>query len=111
MTDGLATRFPVSVKGVVALNGRFALLRNERNEWELPGGKLEAGEEIDSCLVREIREELNVLTTVGLPLNNWVYFVNDVHIVILTYELVIAENEPNLILSDEQKELKLFRAD
>lgn len=37
--------FPVSVKGVVVRDGRVLLLRNERDEWELPGGKLELGEE------------------------------------------------------------------
>jgi hypothetical protein len=31
--------FPVSVKGVVVRDGRVLLLRNERDEWELPGGK------------------------------------------------------------------------
>ena len=36
---------------------RVALLRNERGEWELPGGKLERGESPEHCLVREIQEE------------------------------------------------------
>jgi len=36
--------FPVSVKGVVVRDGRVLLLRNERDEWELPGGKLDLGE-------------------------------------------------------------------
>jgi ADP-ribose pyrophosphatase YjhB (NUDIX family) len=37
--------FPVSVKGVVVQGGKVLLLRNERDEWELPGGKLEVGED------------------------------------------------------------------
>jgi ADP-ribose pyrophosphatase YjhB (NUDIX family) len=46
--------FPVSVKGVVVRDSRVLLLKNEREEWELPGGKLELGEEPAACVAREI---------------------------------------------------------
>jgi 8-oxo-dGTP pyrophosphatase MutT (NUDIX family) len=46
--------FPVSIKGVVVQAGRVLLLHNERDEWELPGGKLELGEGPAACVVREI---------------------------------------------------------
>jgi hypothetical protein len=36
-SDSLAAHLPVSIKGVVFREDRVILLRNERDEWELPG--------------------------------------------------------------------------
>jgi 8-oxo-dGTP diphosphatase len=33
-------------------------------KWEFPGGKLEEGESVEECIVREIKEELNLDITV-----------------------------------------------
>ncbi|MEV7782227.1 NUDIX hydrolase [Kitasatospora sp. NPDC088351] len=37
--------------------GLVVLCRDERDHWFLPGGTRESGESIESCLVRELREE------------------------------------------------------
>ena len=36
--------YPVSIKGVLIRDGRVLLVHNERDEWELPGGRIEPGE-------------------------------------------------------------------
>jgi 8-oxo-dGTP pyrophosphatase MutT (NUDIX family) len=52
--------YPISVKGVLLIDGRVVLLRNEREEWELPGGRMDPGETREQTLVREFREELSI---------------------------------------------------
>jgi mutator protein MutT len=108
MTDNLAFKFPVSVKGVVVVEGNYPLLLNERNEWELPGGKLEPGENISECVVRETQEELGIDTTIVCELNNWLYSVNSTEVVIITYLLNTNAQKTNLTVSHEHKELKVF---
>ena len=63
----------MSVKGVILDRGRAVLLRNERGEWELPGGRLEAGESPEECVAREVLEELGLTVEVGPLLDAWVY--------------------------------------
>jgi 8-oxo-dGTP pyrophosphatase MutT (NUDIX family) len=103
--------FPVSVKGVLFADGRVVLLENEREEWELPGGKLEGGEEPAVCLAREFVEELGVGVVVETILDSWVYPVlphRDVMIV--TYGTRRADDLP-LRISAEHRRVGLFSLD
>ena len=78
--------FPVSVKGVVFVGDRVVLLKNEREEWELPGGRLGAGESPPVCVVREIREELAIDVAAEKLLDCWLYEVlPGQEVVIVTY--------------------------
>ena len=55
----------VSVKGVIVRDRRVLLLRNERDEWELPGGRIEPGETDAEALVREMQEETGLAVEAG----------------------------------------------
>ncbi len=106
--DNDAFLFPVSVKGIVVRGDKVALLRNDRDEWELPGGKLELSESPERCLAREIAEELKLEVEPERIVGSWVYTIApDVHVLVLTYGC--SESSPDeAVLSDEHKELRWF---
>ncbi|CAG9179946.1 hypothetical protein LMG32289_04453 [Cupriavidus pampae] len=104
--------FPVSIKGVLlAPSGDVILLMNERDEWELPGGRVEVGEASEDCLAREIREELNLQVNVGRLIDSYLFeVVPEKHVFITTYACEMAGTFfPSL--SHEHKCLGLFHPD
>jgi ADP-ribose pyrophosphatase YjhB (NUDIX family) len=103
-------RFPVSVKGVAVQGGKVLLLENERLEWELPGGKLELGEDPVDCVVREIGEESGWDVTAGSILDCWQYHIREgADVVIVTYGChVTGTTAP--VASSEHKRAGLFTA-
>jgi len=108
--DNLAYRFPVSVKGVLLIQDKVVLLQNERDEWELPGGKLELDEDPESCVAREIEEELGLIVSVGTILDTWVYHIADgVVVLIITYGCKPKPSE--ISHSSEHKAVGLFSLD
>ncbi|MBR2814367.1 MAG: NUDIX hydrolase [Reyranella sp.] len=66
---------PVSIKGVVLNQGRVLLLLNERDEWDLPGGRPDPGEDHRSTLAREVREEAGLEVEVGAFLDEHLFEV------------------------------------
>jgi 8-oxo-dGTP pyrophosphatase MutT (NUDIX family) len=100
--------FPVSVKGVVVRDGKVLLLKNEREEWELPGGKLELGEDPPACVAREITEETGLPVTTGPILDSWLYHIREGRdVVIVTYGCH-ADDSQAPVLSHEHKQLGFF---
>lgn len=101
-------RHLVSAKGVCVRDGRVLLLRNEREEWELPGGQLEQGEDVAACVAREIAEETGWQVEVGPILSAWQYHIFEgVDVLVLAHGChVTSEHAP--VISHEHKEIGLF---
>ena len=66
---------PISVKGVLIHQDRVLLLLNERDEWDLPGGRPDPGEDHRAALEREVREETGLAVTVGEALDEHLFEV------------------------------------
>lgn len=64
--------------------------------WEFPGGKLEAHESFEDCLVRELREELGIEISVGAELEDitHAYPEKTVHLKFFKCALLAGEARP-----------------
>lgn len=105
--------YPVSIKGIFAApDGRVVLLKNDRHEWELPGGRIDAGETPRHCLAREVFEELGVTVAVATsPLDAYLFeVVPGKHVFVVTYSCVLQGGFTPAI-SHEHSQFGLFDAD
>ena len=98
----------MSVKGIVIREGKVILVANERDEWELPGGKLELSESPKECLAREIGEELRLVVEPQGIVDSWVYTIaSGVHVLVITYGCS-ESSHAEAVLSDEHTQLRWF---
>lgn len=68
----------------------------QKDGWEFPGGKIEAGETPQQALVREIQEELDTGITVGDRLTTIEYDYPAFHLSMQCFWAAICDGEPVL---------------
>ena len=102
---------PVSIKGVLLLDGRVVLVKNPRDEWELPGGRVDSGENHAQTLAREFAEELSIEVSPGQRIDSYVFeVIPGRHVFVVTYGCTLAgEFAPRL--SNEHTEYCLWPVD
>ena len=65
--------------------------------WEFVGGKVEAGETKEQALIRECKEELNILLSVGDVFMDVTHEYPDITVHLTLFNATIADGEPQKI--------------
>lgn len=98
--------FGVATKAIIKnQEGKYLVLFKSEiedinpNEIDIPGGRLEFGEDIEEGLKREIREEINLTINIEKPSRVWSLLKDNLHLVGITFLATYVEGSINL--SDE----------
>jgi len=100
------SEYPIIAVGAVIINKHNQLLIAKRaedkpmpNKWEFPGGKLEKGESLEACAIREIKEELQI----DISIDTYVGFENihykDKDFCLHLYTAHMTEDKQDIILN------------
>jgi 8-oxo-dGTP diphosphatase len=109
-SDAMSTH-PISVKGVLIHQGRVLLLLNERDEWDLPGGRPDPGEDHRAALVREVREETGLSVEIGRALDEHLFEVLPGRFVRILPFACRLLGEDDVVLSHEHLETRWLPLD
>ena len=78
--------YPTSIKGVLLVDRQVLLVKNSRNEWELPGGRSDEGEDHAQTVSREFAEELSLDVAIKAPIDSYLFeVIPGRHVFIVTY--------------------------
>jgi 8-oxo-dGTP pyrophosphatase MutT (NUDIX family) len=82
---------PSSIKGVLLIDRCAVLVKNSRDEWELPGGRVDNGEDHAQTLMREFAEELSITVRMSAPIDSYLFeVIPGRHVFIITYGVTLA---------------------
>jgi 8-oxo-dGTP diphosphatase len=98
--------YPTSIKGVVLHRGRVLLLLNERDEWDLPGGRPDQGEDHRTALVREVHEEAGLAVEAGAFLGEHVFEVLPQRFVRIVAYVCRLQGDTEIALSHEHRQAR-----
>ncbi|MCM1286895.1 MAG: hypothetical protein NC240_01195 [Clostridium sp.] len=94
-------RFGVSIKGVIEIDGKLLLRKNERCEYELLGGRLEKGDaSAEFRLITEFKEESGIKVEVLGFKEPWLYEIGLKNIIIVPF-ICKALSIPDILIDED----------
>lgn len=96
------------VAALIKRGDKFLICQRPQNKargllWEFVGGKVEKGESKKQALMRECKEELNIILDVGDVFIDVTHEYPDITVHLTLFNAVIAEGEPQLIEHNDMK--------
>ena len=90
------------VAALIWQDDKFMICQRPTNKargllWEFVGGKVESGETKEQALVRECREELDILLSVGDVFMDVIHEYSDITVHLTLFNATILEGEPQKI--------------
>ena len=87
------------VAALIWVNGKFMICQRPAHKargllWEFVGGKVERGETKEQALIRECKEELDVILSVGDVFMDAVHEYPDITVHLTLFNATIAEGKP-----------------
>ena len=105
----MSSDFRVTAKALIFVEDTILLIRKPEGDWDLPGGRLDAGEHPEAALRREIEEELGIRATVGeLADCNVRRGSGSTEIFVVSYHCKTKATLKDIRLSEEHTEARFF---
>lgn len=98
----------ITTAGVIEKDGKILIAKRKKGKcldgnWEFPGGKLESGESPEEGLKRELKEELNIETSIGEFICSSDFTCGETLIRLLAYKVQYLSGEIKIIDHQEYK--------
>jgi 8-oxo-dGTP diphosphatase len=98
--------------GVIIHEDKVLITRRAPNEnfagsWEFPGGKIEPNETPEDCLVREIKEELNIDVSIEKFCTEVTHDYGHMIVHLMTYYCTIIKGDIQISVHDQYKWVKI----
>lgn len=98
--------------GVITDSDKVLITRRAPKEnfaggWEFPGGKIEVNETPQECLVRELKEELNIDVSIGNFCDEVTHDYGTININLIAFYCTIVKGDISISVHDKYKWIKI----